>query len=165
MLVLDWGRVLQSGPKEEVFHRPVDATVARLTGIRNLFGGRVAGSDDEGLTVVAGGIDLLAPAGPYAPGEELLCCVRPEDVTLVRPDRDRRVASGETRLAGRIVRELDHGIVHTLFFRLDDQRLTPDRDYDLEIRLGGHTYRVLEVHRRKHWTVALKRPALHLMRI
>ena len=36
MLVLDQGRVLQSGAKEEVFHRPVDATVARLTGIRNL---------------------------------------------------------------------------------------------------------------------------------
>ncbi len=165
MLVLDHGRVLQSGPKEEVFHRPVDATVARLTGVRNLFGARVAGSDDDGLTVSAGGIDLLAPAGPFRPRDELLCSVRPEDVTLVRPDRARDADTGETRLAGRIVRELDHGIVHTLFFRLDDQRLTPERDYDLEIRLGGHTYRVLDVAGRKEWTVALKRPALHLMRL
>ncbi len=165
MMVLDQGRVLQSGAKEEVFHRPVDATVARLTGIRNLFSGRVAAAAAEGLTLAAGGVELLAPAGPFGLGEELLCCVRPEDVTLVRPDRTRRAASGETRLAGRIVRELDHGIVHTLFFRLDDLRLTPERDYDLEIRLGGHTYRVLEVDRRKQWTVALKRPALHLMRI
>ena len=165
MLVLDQGRVLQSGPKEEVFHRPVDATVARLTGIRNLFAGRVAGSGRDGLTVDAGGIRLMAPAGPFGPGDELLCCVRPEDVTLVRPDRDRGMATGETRLAGRVVRELDHGIVHTLFFRLDDQRLTPERDYDLEIRLGGHTYRVLDVARQKQWTIALKQPALHLLRL
>ena len=88
MLVLDQGRVLQSGAKEEVFHRPVDATVARLTGIRNLFSGRVAAAAAEGLTVAAGGVELLAPAGPFGLGEELLCCVRPEDVTLVRPDRD-----------------------------------------------------------------------------
>ncbi|MER3406222.1 MAG: hypothetical protein C4289_14560, partial [Chloroflexota bacterium] len=30
-------------------------------------------------------------------------------------------------------------------------------DYDLEIRVGGHTYRVLGIATQKEWTVALRR--------
>ncbi len=165
MLVLDRGHILQVGPKDEVFHRPASATVARLTGIRNLFRGRVIGADSNGLMVVVDGAELLTPAGPFAIGEEVLCCIRPEDVTLIRPERSQRAGSDETRLEGEVVRELDQGVVYTLFFKLDCARLTADRDYDLEVRIGGHTYRVLDIGRRKRWSVALKREALHLMRV
>ena len=163
IVVLEAGRVLQAGPKADIFHRPSSVTVARLTGIRNVFVGKVVASDERGLTIATPRFELLAPPGPYAIGEYVQCCLRPEDVILVRPDRARGWEGAETLLSGTIVRELDHGTVYTLFFRIDQPSASDRQAHDLEIRLGGHTYRVLGIAQQKEWTVALRRVAVHVI--
>lgn len=175
MIVLAEGRVLQAGPRAEVFHHPVSATVARLTGIRNLFVALVELADRDGLVLNTGRLRLPAPPGPYVPGDLVECCLRPEDVILLREDRLHIPTTAEELVHGRIVHELDHGTVHTLFFRADGpgEPLVPPRqhstgnargaDYDLEIRVGGHTYRVLGIATQKEWTVALRRDAVHVI--
>jgi molybdate transport system ATP-binding protein len=175
MVVLADGRVLQAGPRAQVFHHPVSATVARLTGIRNLFIARVERAGPDGLLLDTGRLRLPAPPGPYGPGELVECCLRPEDVILLREDRPHLPTPGEEQVRGQIVRELDHGTVHTLFFRADrpgepavlarwhGNGNARGADYDLEIRLGGHTYRVLGIAKQKEWTVALRRDAVHVI--
>jgi molybdate transport system permease protein len=79
ILVLDRGRVLQTGTTQEVFARPASETVARLLGAENVaFGFAVDGDHVE----VAGGV-RLAVAGPaLRPAERVGWSVRPERIRL-----------------------------------------------------------------------------------
>jgi molybdate transport system permease protein len=76
ILVIDEGRLLQAGPRAEVFNRPASPQVARLLGIENLSPAAVA----EAGVIVAGGTRITAPTGDLPPGTEVLWCIRPDHV-------------------------------------------------------------------------------------
>ncbi|WP_063837188.1 ABC transporter ATP-binding protein/permease [Phaeacidiphilus oryzae] len=77
VLLVSDGRLLQSGPQEDVFARPSGPRSARLLGLRNLLPGRVS----DGELRAAGGVAL--PLGAEAPADgEVTWCIRPEDVRL-----------------------------------------------------------------------------------
>ncbi len=78
ILVIDEGRLLQAGPREEVYRRPASPQVARLLGIQNLHPGRV------GLpgTVHCGEARLEAPTDGLREGADVLWSVRPEQVRV-----------------------------------------------------------------------------------
>ena len=68
LLVLDAGRVLQSGPTADVFRRPANETVARLLGAENVAEGVAAGEDKIAL----GGDMMLEVGGPaLRPGQRV----------------------------------------------------------------------------------------------
>jgi ABC-type Fe3+/spermidine/putrescine transport system ATPase subunit/ABC-type sulfate transport system permease component len=60
LLLLHGGRVLQTGPTEQVFQRPADETAARLLGAESIAHGVAAGVD----TIAIGSDVLLKIAGP-----------------------------------------------------------------------------------------------------
>jgi ABC-type Fe3+/spermidine/putrescine transport system ATPase subunit/ABC-type sulfate transport system permease component len=79
ILVLDRGRVLQTGTTEEVFTRPASETVARLLGAENVaFGFAVDGDHIE----VGGGVRLAVAGPPLLPAERVGWSVRPERIRL-----------------------------------------------------------------------------------
>jgi molybdate transport system permease protein len=79
ILVLDRGRVLQTGTTEEVFARPDSETVARLLGAENVAFGSVV--DEDHIEVGAG--VRLAVAGPsLQPAERVGWSVRPDRIRL-----------------------------------------------------------------------------------
>ena len=170
MAVYNEGRVLQIGPPREILQRPANRTVARFTGARNIFSGRVVYAGDDGLRIATRRATLWAPPAPYAVGTRLDCCVRPEQVTLLRPERSLSRPEPEVQLPGYIVEELDHGTHYTLFFHIEEpsvesrDRPFSDPDFvDLEIELSSHAYRRLEVGRQKRWTVVIKQSAVHIL--
>lgn len=88
VLVIDHGRVVQSGPQPEVFARPASPLVARLLGIQNVFPGEVAAPGrirSQGLA-----IPVAAPLA--APGTAVAWSVRPEAVGLAAGGIPARVA-------------------------------------------------------------------------
>jgi len=76
--VLSGGRLLQAGPTAAVFRRPASAEVARLLGIANVHTGSALG---PGL-IAAGGLRLPVAGGQLQPGQDVVWCIRPEDVVL-----------------------------------------------------------------------------------
>jgi molybdate transport system permease protein len=82
LAVIADGRLLQLAPPLEVLRRPATWDVARFVAVRNLLPGRIEVSTPEGLAVRCGPLRLLAPAGPFAAGESVHVCVRPEDVRI-----------------------------------------------------------------------------------
>ena len=82
ILVVDEGRLLQAGPRAEVFNRPASPQVARLLGIPNLSPGTVA----EPGAITVGTLRIAAPTGDHAPGSEILWTIRPDHITIA--DRD-----------------------------------------------------------------------------
>ena len=61
LAVMGEGQVAQVGPIEEVFRRPVNAGVAEIMGVRNLFRAQVISTGPEGLTLDWDGLRLEGP--------------------------------------------------------------------------------------------------------
>jgi len=105
--VLLAGRLRQCGRPEEVFAAPADAEVASFVGMETILSGRVL-SCEEGRTIVEVSGHRLEAVGAVAPGQAVLFCLRPEDVTLW-PRDGMPVSSARNRLAGRITALAPHG--------------------------------------------------------
>jgi ABC-type Fe3+/spermidine/putrescine transport system ATPase subunit/ABC-type sulfate transport system permease component len=103
ILVVDEGRLLQAGPRAEVFARPASPHVARLLGIPNLIhatvaepgvlavGGRdgqaspggAALSDGSARSADDGGLLIAADTGGLPAGAEVLWTIRPDHITVL----------------------------------------------------------------------------------
>ncbi|HLI61723.1 MAG TPA: ATP-binding cassette domain-containing protein [Solirubrobacteraceae bacterium] len=78
VLVIDAGRLLQSGPWAAVFRHPASAQVAALLGIANTCAGVVTAPD----RIACAGVVLRAPTGALPAGTPVSWCIRPECVRL-----------------------------------------------------------------------------------
>ena len=110
LIVLDDGVVLQSGPRDEVFGRPLSPRVGELLGVRNLLPASVVAIEDGVATADAAGLALRASADGLSLGERVTAGVRARDV-LALPDPD-----GNARL----LRDVDAGLHRTLVLALND---------------------------------------------
>ena len=99
ILVVDDGRLLQAGPRAEVFARPASPQVARLLGIPNLTpatvsapgvlavgGSRPAGADSGAAAAgpeANAGLLVAAATGDLPVGAQVLWTIRPDHVTVL----------------------------------------------------------------------------------
>ncbi len=83
LLVLDAGRIRQSGPVAEVFASPADAAVARIIGVETVEPARVLARAGGRVTVAVGSARLSATGGAALPAE-CYACIRAEDVALAK---------------------------------------------------------------------------------
>ncbi len=100
LVVMSAGRVLQSGPVLEVFNRPADAEVARIVGVETRQPGQVVG-EVEGLAEVAVGGARVYAVAPPGIAQDVLVCLRGEDVILQREAGP--ASSVRNRLEARVV--------------------------------------------------------------
>ncbi len=158
VVVID-GAVRQVGPPAEVFDRPTDVDVARIVGIETATPGVVADCAEELVHVDVAGLRLTAlstdrPVEPHRPGDEVLVCIRAEDVALELPDRDSGHRSPRNRLAatvtgvttaGALVRvDLDAGFGLTAY-------ITRPALEELDLSVGSQVL------------ASVKSPAVHLI--
>jgi molybdate transport system ATP-binding protein len=82
-MLIDGGRVVQSGPTQEVFGHPETPTAARLVGVDSVLIGRVMATGNGLATISVGGREVRAEA-PVHGAEEVALCIRAEDVMIAR---------------------------------------------------------------------------------
>ena len=158
VVVID-GTVRQIGSAEEVFDRPADPDVARIVGIETATPGRVSGVEDDLVRVDVGARQLTAlmverPAEPHVVGDEVLVCVRAEDVAIELPGEGGGGRSPRNRLPaeitgiatdGALVRvELDAGFALTAY-------ITRPALAELDLSVGSQV------------VASVKSPAVHLI--
>ena len=83
VVVMQAGRVRQSGSVAEVFSRPVDSDVARIVGVETVELGEIAGVSDGLATIRVKNVSLIAVA-PTTPTHRVHVCIKGEDVVLQR---------------------------------------------------------------------------------
>lgn len=83
--VMQSGRILQIDKPEIIYHRPLSAEVARMTGEANLVPGRVVGQDDA-LCVELGFGPVPLRQNGLAPGAKVLTLIRPEAIAIAPVD-------------------------------------------------------------------------------
>ena len=113
------GRIRQVGTPGDVFGSPADEEVAAFVGVETIAPGGVR-SLNEGVAVVDVGGQTVEGGGDVSAGDEVLVCVRPEDVALSKVGEVDHT-SARNHLRGRVVRvapagpfvrvELDVGFV------------------------------------------------------
>ena len=89
MLVIQDGRVVQSGPPRRVLDEPASADVARLLGVANLFQAEITALDPGRNTsrLNTGAFELAAPYLPgHFRGDRVWVSVRAEDLRVHRRD-------------------------------------------------------------------------------
>jgi molybdate transport system permease protein len=124
ILVIDEGRLLQAGPRSEVFNRPASPQVARLLGIQNLTPGSVA----EPGVITSGGTRIAADTRDLPAGTEILWCIRPDHVAIGK-------AAGDPSYPAVVDDIADIGSITTLTVRLPggpDLRVRTAEAGDLE---------------------------------
>ena len=84
-VLLDEGRIIQSGTTQDVFDAPTSPAAARLVGVDTILVGRIA-SVENGLALVTVGGQEVRVAAPADAGHEAVLCVRAEDVTIALHD-------------------------------------------------------------------------------
>lgn len=123
IIVVADGRLLQAGPRRDVYGRPTSPQVARLLGIHNLTAGTAITAD----TLRAGTLLLETMPGRIAAGTDVLWCVRPENVHL-RPDG---------RYPATLLDIADLGAIMTAVVRLDGGPELRVRTTDaIDLRVG-----------------------------
>ena len=106
-LIYEAGRIIAAGEPARLFASPATASVARLTGVENIFAARVVARHEEGGTLTLevrdadeGVCRIEAPLGHYAEGETVTLAVRAGDILLATVEP--RQTSARNILRGRI---------------------------------------------------------------
>ncbi len=140
LAVMEGGRVLQAGPRDQVLFAPSNRLVARLTATRNIFTAEVTGQDGDAGLVTVGTTELWVPSLGHRPGEEVLLAIRPEHIRVVHPER----CGGKRNLVqATIVSELFTGLQHQLYLRVDGW--DAERQFHLRGALPDHPYRAMNL--------------------
>ena len=77
--VMSGGKILQIGGADELYHFPVDRSVAEFLGAMNEFEGAV--QNNGGINIALGALNCVIPNGVTG---EVIVAIRPEDVSLSR---------------------------------------------------------------------------------
>lgn len=108
--VMDRGGIVQIGSPSEVMHRPLNKAVAEFVGIETILEGAVRGSAGGTMRVDVGGREIFC-TGDYAPGERVMCFIRPEQVT-VYPGECRPGSSARNTFPGTVAKVQPIGLLY-----------------------------------------------------
>ncbi len=158
LAVIDHGRVLQAGPRDEVFHRPATARAAELLGVPDIVPGRIVGGDRDHVHV-ATALGMVAAQAETRPAtDHVQLAIRAEQIILERPDR--ASTDRENRFRVTIIDEAAFGFSHTLVVRVNDAAPAAP---NLEIDVPAHPYQVLDVPARRDWRIHIPPEAVHVI--
>ena len=106
--VMEGGRIAQIDRPAVILNRPVDEFVASFVGTETVLYGRIRENRRGTLAAVVNGTEIEA-VGDALPGEEVILCIRPENVTLAMAGGDAATSARNT-FTGRIERIVPMGL-------------------------------------------------------
>ena len=110
MAVMFQGRIAQIGSPEVVMNRPADEQVASFVGTETILSGTVAKIYDGTFMVSVAGRQIEA-VGVVSEGEQVVCCIRPEQVTI-STDASAGHSSARNTFKGTIVKISPMGLFY-----------------------------------------------------
>ncbi len=85
IVVMNSGRIVQSGAPSDVMNNPANEFVANFVGMDTIVEGRVT-SVEVGLVTVSVPGGTIAGVGQYRAGDTVYCCIRPENIVIALRD-------------------------------------------------------------------------------
>jgi spermidine/putrescine ABC transporter ATP-binding subunit len=134
VVVMEQGKIVQSGTPAELYDHPVTPYVADFIGNSNKLYGRIVSSDATQITLQVGSSRVQSTPGQtrYSQGDNVLATVRPEKVRLLAEGED---ADGYSTITGTVREVLFHGSSYRLEIDIGQEQLF-DVDVQLELALA-----------------------------
>ncbi|MGV8080172.1 MAG: ABC transporter ATP-binding protein [Syntrophales bacterium] len=111
MAIMKQGEIVQIGAPDEVMNHPRDEFVASFVGVETVLAGEIVGTGTGTVFVqVPGG--RIEAVGTGQVGDSVLCCIRPEQVTLTTDSSCRDAASARNVFPGKIVKVVPMGLFY-----------------------------------------------------
>ena len=152
MAVMNGGKIAQIGPVAEVINRPADEFVASFVGVETVLPGRVLSVSDGVFVAAVEGGEIQA-VGHVRTGEGVLCCIRPEHVTL----------STNVPPPGTSARNVFSGIIRTITPLGLFHRVRVDCGFDLVAYVTRQSLESLFLEEGKSVTASFKATAVHVI--
>jgi len=163
--VMDAGRILQIGPRETVFARPVSRRAAELVGIENVLPAVVRSADAERVVVDWGQQSLLVDrAGDgttLEPGARVDLAIGASQLTVLKQDHE--PAEGER--ANVVEVETVEAEMARDTMRLRLRAVATPQSAPLQLEIPAYAYYRLTLDTRSRFQVQLKPEWLHLMEL
>jgi len=147
------GRILQIGSPDAVMNRPADEFIASFVGVETILTGRVVSRDGSSFLTAVSGHEIEA-VGDVLPGETVLLCIRPENVSLSTSLR-RGATSVRNVFPAKIEKITPLGLY---------QRVTLDCGFPLVSYVTKHSVEGLSLREGKEVTASFKATAIHVLR-
>jgi molybdopterin-binding protein len=151
VVVLLEGKVYQEGPVEEVFSKPLCDEVAKLVGVETVLKGKIVGNNSGLLTISVCDESFFVP-GEGDEGEEVLVCIKPEEVII---SRSKPESSVRNWFSGKILEVVSYGRVLNLIL---------DCGFPLKALLTQSSYRELGLKEGDKVWAGVKATSIHLIR-
>ena len=151
--VMDKGEILQIGTPEEVMNQPANPFVASFVGMETILSGMVVLVGDGTFSAAISGRTIQA-VGDVSVGEQVLLCVRPEDVTL-STDGPGRATSARNTFPGRIEKMVLLGPYHKVLL---------DVGFPLTAYVTKTSVQELRLKEGVEVTASFKATAIHVVR-
>lgn len=153
IVVMNAGRIVQEGTPAAVMNHPVNEFVANFVGMETILEGEVVSNRDQQMAVLVAGREIDT-VGDEQPGEQVYCCIRPENVTVAVGHPEER-SSARNLYAGRIAEIASMGP----FLKL---RL--DCGFELTAYVTRESFAKLDLHEGKEIHASFKATSVHLIR-
>lgn len=153
LVVMIDGQIAQLDTPENVFSRPANEAVAAFVGVETVVEGRVL-SAANGFSKVAIADHQIVVTGTYPPGEQLLICLRPEDITLFLPDK-----GGDLRFDANVI----SGMITKLTPLEAQFKVVVDCSFPIAVLVSKQAFIDLALAKGKEVMLAFKPSAVHVI--
>lgn len=151
--VMKDGLILQIGSPDAVMNRPADEFIASFVGVETILMGKVTSRDGSSFVAAVSGREIEA-VGDVLPGEPVLLCIRPENVSL-STSLKREATSARNVFPAKIEKITPLGLY---------QRVTLDCGFPLVSYVTTHSVEGLSLGEGKEVTASFKATAIHVLR-
>jgi tungstate transport system ATP-binding protein len=152
MAVMNRGTIAQIGPVTEVMNRPANEFVASFVGVETVLQGRVVETSDGVFVAAVEGGEIQA-VGHVRTGESVLCCIRPEHVTLSMNSSSSKT-SARNVFSGTIRKITPLGLFHRVYLNCG---------FDLVAYVTRQSLETLALEEGKSVIASFKATAVHVI--
>ena len=168
MFILNDGKIQDSGHPKEVLKKPSSIDTAFLLGTENILNGIISETDRRNNTIKIklkarngdkeAGIIIEADfQGNFEAGEQVFLAVRPEEIIILREDRDVSKPVRENRFSGKIISSI-------FTSRMMEISIKSEENLELKVLMPFHAYEVMNLFEGKTVNLSLKKSSIHLIK-
>ena len=165
MFILNNGKIQDSGKPKDVLKKPSSMDAAFLLGTENIFEGIISEIDEKNNLIK---IKLLNGKqgnsyietdfqGDFEINEQVFFVIRPEEIIILRDDRQTSKPVKENHFSGRII-----SAVFTS--RMMEILISSENDSMFKVLIPFHAYEVMNLFEGKTVNISLKKSAIHIIK-
>jgi ABC-type Fe3+/spermidine/putrescine transport system ATPase subunit len=165
MFILNNGKIQDSGKPKDVLKKPSSMDAAFLLGTENIFEGIISEIDEKNNLIK---IKLLNGKqgnsyietdfqGDFEINEQVFFVIRPEEIIILRDDRQTSKPVKENHFSGRIISSVFTSRMMEILIRSEDA-------LEFKVLIPFHAYEVMNLFEGKTVNISLKKSAIHIIK-